>query len=161
MTSAQSSTYYRLGIMQTMENRGSEKFKYYRLPEEKAIRVNLDREKFPYPKTTNHFEIEKPNGKLEINFYSPQTPLPEEISCQKGENLWILIANGNGIITKSSQDLTINNVPAVFFLQEADTIKTQGEFSAWIVRLKETAPTLNLPTGNAAISERILTADQL
>jgi len=138
---------HKLGIISTMENQKDE-FKYYQLPKEVV-------------RTTNHFEVEKPSGKLEINFYPPETPFPEEISCLEHENLWILIASGNGTITKSSQDFTIDNVPAVFFLQTAETIKTQGQFSAWIVRLKETTPTSNPPTGNTVISEKILTAKEL
>jgi len=152
---------HRLGIISTMENHG-DKFKYYHEPElpKEVIRANLSSES-PFPSPINHFEIEKPNGKLEINFYSPETPFPEEISCQENESLWILIASGNGKITKLSQDFTIDNVPAVFFLQAAETIKTQGQFSAWIIRLKGTTPTLNLPTENTVISEKILTADEL
>lgn len=130
-------------------------FKYYNLPDS-VQRVNLGPE-IPHP-ARSKIEFEQKSGQLSVEFYPNK--LPQTIASDQ-EKTWILIADGMGTVNYGSQTHEINNVPAVFYLEEDQETLVDGNFSAWIIKLKEASPTPNLPTGPNSITFKVFSPEEL
>lgn len=137
-----------------MENKEPD-FKYYNLPDS-VQRVNLGPET-PYP-AGSKIEFKQESGQLSVEFYPSK--LPHTVASNQ-EKTWILIADGMGTVNYGNQTHEINNVPAVLYLEEDREALVDGDFTAWIVRLKEAIPTLNLPTGPNSIDLKVFLPEEL
>lgn len=114
---------------------------YYNIPENfQTQRFNLKER----PGQT--IMIEQPSGQLKITFFGKDRKFPPTVTSLPNENTLVLIAQGEGEITKNEQRFELNGNPAVCIVDNQHPIQTDGNFSGWIVRLKETEPTPNLPT---------------
>lgn len=114
---------------------------YYRIPENFQLqRVNLKE------KPGQTLRIEQPSGELTITFFGKDRKFPHTITSLPNEKTLVLIAQGDGEISKGDQKFELSGKPAVFIVDSQNPIQAKGDFLGWIVRLKETAPTQGLPT---------------
>ena len=130
-------------------------FKYYNLPDS-VQRINLGPES-PYPEESKVY-LEQESGQLSVEFYPNE--LPQTIASNQ-EKTWILIADGKGVVNYRNLSIEINNTPAVFYLEENQEALIEGNFNAWIIKLKEASPTPNLPSGHNSITYKVFSPEDL
>ena len=124
--------------------------KYYRIPEKYQVeRISLTE------KPGEAIRLEQPSGQLTITFFGKDRKFPHAVTSLPDENTLVLIASGQGKIQKDNQEFNLTGTPAVFLVDSQHPIQTKGDFSGWIVRLKETTLTPNLPTTQTNIDHWI------
>lgn len=119
----------------------SEQKDYYNIPKDFQVkRVNLSER----PGQT--LKIEQPSGQLTITFFGKDRKFPHTVSSIPDEKILVLIAEGKGNVLRNNEQFELNSTPSVFLVDHENHIQLKGDFKGWIVRLKETEPTPNLPT---------------
>ncbi len=149
---------YRLQINHDYDNITPmpERQDYYNIPENFQVqRINLKE------RPGQVIRIEQPSGQLAITFFGKDRKFPYAVTSTSQEKTLVLIASGQGKVIKEGQEFNIDGTPAVFFLDGADRIETLGDFSGWIVRLKETQPTQELPTSSTEITEKVFNPEEV
>lgn len=132
-----------------------DKEKYYKIPEDlKVQRFNLKER----PGQT--IRVEQPSGQLAVTFFDKDYKFPHVVTSLPDEKTLVLVVEGRGKIIKGDEEFNLENNPAVFLVDKPQ-VQLVGDFTGWIVRLRETQPTQGLPATDTEITQRILSKEEL